>query len=321
MWATDDPEKTRLLLTKGADAKARSDDGRTPLLTATVRFGSSAVVKLLLDAGADPSVKAHGLLVPTTPLSQAAQSGDEAVLRLLLESGADLKGAGRPPLILALDSGSPKCVDILLKSADSDTRKMALGFIAPPLSQLAFGDAGKVQLLLDHGADVKATDPDGRTMLMLAASSDKLQVETVKTFLQRGADVHAKSSEGKSALDFAMRQGQTPIVDLLRKAGAQEGGASPGPVLKPKPAGSVRAALERSIPLLQRTDATFSRKAGCVSCHHNTLTAMTIASARKHGLRVDDQIAQQQVKTMASYIDGWRKRACRASGFRETPIR
>ena len=220
MWATDDPEKTRLLLTKGADAKARSEDGRTPLLIAAGRFGSSAVVKLLLDAGADPSVKAHGLAGPTTPLSQAAHSGDETVLRLLIKSGADVKGAGALPLILALNAGSPKCVDLLLKSADTATRKMALGFIAPPFGQLAFGDGGTVQLLLDHGADVKATDPAGRTMLMLAASTDKLPVEIVKTFLQRGADVHAKSADGKTAFDFAKQQGQTPIVDLLRYAGA-----------------------------------------------------------------------------------------------------
>jgi ankyrin repeat protein len=315
MWATDDPEKTRLLLAKGADAKARSEDGRTPLLIAAGRFGSSAVVKLLLEAGADPSVKAHGLLGPTTPLSQAAQSGDEAVLRLLLESGADVKGAGTLPLILALNAGSPGCVDRLLKSADVDTRKMALGFIAPPFAPLAFGDRGTVQRLLDHGADVKAADPAGRTMLMLAASTDTLPVDIVKTFLERGADVHAKSADGKTALDFARQQGQTPIVDLLRKAGAREDSASPGRVLKPKPAGSVRAALERSIPLLQRTDVSFRQKAGCVSCHHNTLTARTIASARKHGLRVDDPIAQQQVKAVASYIDGWRERALQGVGI------
>jgi hypothetical protein len=226
-----------------------------------------------------------------------------------------VKAAGALPLIFALNAASPKCVDLLLKSADADTRKMTLAFIAPPLGLPAFGDRGTVQMLLDHGADIRATDPAGRTMLMLAACTDTLPVEVVKTFLQRGADVHAKCTDGKTALDFAKQQGQTPIVDLLRKAGAREGGASPDPILKPKPAGSVRAALERSIPLLQRTDVAFLSKAGCVSCHHNTLTAMTIATARKNGLRVDDRIAQQQLKAIASYIDGWRERVLQGVGI------
>jgi len=53
MWAIDDPVKVKLLLDRGANVNARTDIGRTPLLMAASRFGSSAVVKLLLDRGAD----------------------------------------------------------------------------------------------------------------------------------------------------------------------------------------------------------------------------------------------------------------------------
>src|SRR5689334_24021721 len=54
MWALADAGKTRLLLEHRADANARSDDGRTPLLIAASQHGSGAVVKLLLDHGANP---------------------------------------------------------------------------------------------------------------------------------------------------------------------------------------------------------------------------------------------------------------------------
>src|SRR5262245_1028263 len=55
MWAVDDFEKTRLLVEHGADVNARSDDKRSPLVIAAGRYGSSTVVKLLLDRGADAS--------------------------------------------------------------------------------------------------------------------------------------------------------------------------------------------------------------------------------------------------------------------------
>jgi ankyrin repeat protein len=315
MWAVDDLEKTRLLLKGGADAKARSDDGRSPLLIAARRFGSRDVVKLLLDSGASPSEKTHGIRGTATPLSEAAAAGDEAVLRLLIERGADVKGAGAVALGAALNAHDPRCADLLLKSADPETVKMALLLVAPPLAPGGFGDARTTTTLLDRGADAKARDREGRTALMLAAGADTLPVESVKALIEHGADVNAKDPDDRTALDFARQQGRTPVVDLLVKAGAREGRAPTGPVIKPKPAGSARAALERSIPLLQQTDVSFLRKSGCVSCHNNTLTAMSVAKARKNGLPVDDQVARKQLKAIASRIDGWRERGLQNVGI------
>ena len=49
-----------------------------------------------------------------------------------------------------------------------------------------------VRLMLDHGADVNAVDPLGRTPLMYAAASDLLPLDVVKLLIERGADVNAK---------------------------------------------------------------------------------------------------------------------------------
>src|SRR5260370_33315092 len=99
-------------------------------------------------------------------------------------------------------------------------------------------------------------------------------------------------------------------MDLLVKGGAKDGTAVTHPAPSPKPALSARAAFERSMPLLQRTDSNFMQKAGCVSCHHNTIAAMTVSTARKNGLPVDEQIARNQVKAIASDIETWRRRRC-----------
>lgn len=150
---------------------------------------------------------------------------------------------------------------------------------------------------------------------MLAASSDAVPVETVKSLIERGADVNANGTGGETALAFAKQRGRTPVVDLLLQAGAKNESTRIDPVVKSNPANSVRTAIERSIPLLQRTDVSFIRKSGCVSCHNNSLTAMTIATARKNGLRVHDQIARLQLKTIGSYIDSWRERALQDIGI------
>ena len=82
-------------------------------------------------------------------------------------------------------------------------------------------------------------------------------------------------------MDFARLRGATPVVDLLAKAGAKEAAPFKFASINPKPAGSSREAIARSLPLLQKSDSIFLQKSGCVSCHNNTLTAMTIAAVRK----------------------------------------
>src|SRR5262245_58716256 len=78
---------------------------------------------------------------------------------------------------------------------------------------------------------------------------------------------------------------------------------------------SVDTAVQRSIPLLQQTDVTFIKKSGCVSCHHNSLTAMTVSLARKKGVAVDETVAADQVKAVAKYIEGWRERIVQGVGI------
>jgi ankyrin repeat protein len=310
MWAANDLEKTRLLLDQGADVNARSEDGRTALLIAAGQFGSSGAVKLLVDRGASLSAKSPGLFGDMTVLSEAARVGDPALLRMLIERGADVKSAGFQPLAFAMYSQCAECVDTLTARADRPIVSIAAVFSAPPL-----GDARWIKPMIDRGADVNSSDPGGHTLLMLAASSDTLPVETVKYLIEHGADVNAKSADGKSALDLAKLRGSTPVVDLLFKAGAKEAAASTNPVFKMKPARSAREAAERSIPLLQKADSIFLQKSGCISCHNNTLTTMTIAAARKARLPVDDQMARNQVKRLGAYLETWRERALQGVGI------
>ena len=316
MWALDDLEKTRLLLARGADANAVSANSRTPLLIATGTFGSTAVVKLLLENGANPNVTSPSYRGPLTPLREAARVGDDLVLRMLLDGGADPKNSGPFPLIEAMKSNSAKCVDLFIHTIPREALNTTLCFLGPPFGDpQAIENSQWIHQLLDQGADVNAKDPAGRTFLMLAAQSESTSAKSIQMLMDRGAHLDAKSPQGETALDFAWRHGNTPVVDLLVKAGAMAGNPSVDHHIQPAPVSSARAAVARSIPLLQSADVLFRQKSGCVSCHHNSLTAMTVAAARSKGLPVDDSVARKQLNSVAVFIDGWRERALQGLGI------
>jgi len=78
LWAAKNGHAAvvKLLLEEGADVESKDDVSRTPLSWA----GHDAVVRLLLEKGAGVESKDD---VSRTPLSWAAQNGHEAVVKLL----------------------------------------------------------------------------------------------------------------------------------------------------------------------------------------------------------------------------------------------
>src|SRR5262249_52362384 len=53
---------------------------------------------------------------------------------------------------------------------------------------------------------------------------------------------------------------------------------------------AIRAAVNKALPMLQRSAGEFVAKRACVSCHHNILTILTLDLVQNRGFTVDDAV-------------------------------
>jgi len=305
MWAAPDLDKTRVLLNTGAEVNAKSSDSRTPLMIAATTPGNVATVKLLIDRGANVNPTAH----PgneSSPLTQAATAGDAAMMQLLIEHGADIPASAAQALSMSIVNRCVRCVSLLTAAAISKE-----AYTQALIETVYLADAATVAMLIDHGADVNAVDPTGRTPLMYAVVSDVARVDVVELLIARGANVNTPDKhvqaddEGWTVLDIAKTHGDTPIVAALIKAGAK-GTNAPRPALKPMRNMTVQTAIERSLPLIQKSDVNFTAKSGCFSCHNDSIAQLAVGSARQSGIRVDEALSTQAIKQNMRVLDAQR---------------
>lgn len=96
-----------------------------------------------------------------------------------------------------------------------DSRENALSFA------IRSGDLGKVEYLLEVGADLHYLRPGGYDALIDAAYGIKKETkyDLLKLLIRRGAAVDGQSDYGESALGVASRNGRFDIVRLLLDAG------------------------------------------------------------------------------------------------------
>lgn len=186
--AQNDLQGVEMLLKNGADANANDVLGNRPLLHAS-RLGSAEMVRILLEAGADPNAKGMGY----TALGLAALNGYAQVADWLLQFGAYVE-----------------------KRSDND--------LTPLMNAALLNNVTTIQVLLRYDAVVDRENNAGRTALSYAAEGGAEQV--IGLLLARGADINAVDKKFNTPLFWASLRDQRSAVRLLLRRGADQGAVS-----------------------------------------------------------------------------------------------
>ena len=134
-------------------------------------------------------------VIGETPLHWAAHNGYVDVVRTLLDSGADIEADevglyGGKPLHWAAEH-EPEVVRLLLqRGAQVDSRNL--------------GNANK----------------SGFTPLIMCAIQPNACAECAELLLNAGADINATDAEGRTAIAWAMKRGSRRVEKVLRARGA-----------------------------------------------------------------------------------------------------
>ena len=286
LYAATDLAKTRLLLDRGAEVNVRNKRGATPMSVAVTAFGSTPVLKLLTAKGAPPEDR---LMTP------AAAKGDLEAIQFLLGIGVKAGDETGASLSAAITARCDACVRLLVeKGAPANAARPNGGSVLNDTVKRAMPELS--QFLADRGASLQSKDREGFTLLMQAVLSMEPgpnRDRMVAWLLSKGADPNAKNDRGDTAYLLAARVRIPSTLELLKKAGAQE-----TTEVWPTPAGgatSVEAAVRKILPLLETSGEPVFKSRSCVSCHNNSVEAMTVALARKKGFVVNEEQARKEL--------------------------
>jgi ankyrin repeat protein len=234
-----EPVIVKMLLDHGVDVNPRRGGLpiESPLYSAIVAQTSpgadaEAILKILLDAGADIEARTRSGL---TPLMVAAIYGKATVVRMLLERGAGLEVTCPTKQWNALHLAAYRNHEMATPGEDVETLRLLINAGIPIDQPTPGGETAlclatqalhkpSIIALLDAGANIHR-NPLVHQAMATVRRRELLHpwprcFEIVKVLMNYGADIDAYDEGGRTLLHWAVSEGIPEIVEALVKEGA-----------------------------------------------------------------------------------------------------
>ncbi len=236
-----------------------------PLLTLAAVRGSTAAMRSLLKAGADPNAKPDAMAQPHGPFQDGAYERGLALGRRV----ARAQEAARQAALAQPD-------------ADADTQALSIAkAVNAAMASMPVADYA-VEYSDDYAAHI--------TPLMIAANTSSL--EAVKLLVQAGADLSAKDKKGRTALTYAKEAKYKRVIAYLEAAYEKRDAAGALTLGEAAATGTlyrVKALLDAGADVEQSDEHGQTPLMFAVAAGHVELVRMLCAAgANVHATRGDD---------------------------------
>ena len=218
-------ETLQEIITRHAHLDAQDTDGRTALLLACL-FRRQDSVSILLEVGSNPNIADNdGITCLQAAVKEAFR---KKVINTIINHGANVNAKNkdnRTALITACARGNKDAINGLLGAGADPKIVDANNDTCLHEAVMSGCNTSVLQSIIDHGADVNATNKNRVAILSIACQMGN--VDAINVLLKAGADPTVTDAEGDTYLHYAVREDYSnKVIQTIINNGADVNAAN-----------------------------------------------------------------------------------------------